>query len=319
MKKFISLSVAAAILLILSGCANKDSRLDTRFIFDTVVKLDIECDEQTLLEAFALCEKYDKLFSKTNPDSELYRINNSKGFVSCDEELLQLIERGLYFSKLSKGAFDITISPVCDLWDFEGTTLPDRNEIAEALKNVDYEAIEIKDKKINLNGKKIDLGGIAKGYIADKLKDFFKAKGVKNGIINLGGNLYVFGEKTTLGIANPNAPDEAILRLECENLSLVTAGTYQRNMTVDGTVYHHILDTKTGFSVNSDVVSATVIGKSSLDCDALSTVCVLLGEEKALELINAQEDIEAVLILKDGSISYSSGIYLEADQILFKN
>ena len=319
MKKFISLSVATAILLILSGCANKDSRLDTRFIFDTVVKLDIECDEETLLEAFALCEKYDKLFSKTNPDSELCRINNSKGFVSCDEELLQLIERGLYFSRLSKGEFDITISPVCDLWDFEGTSLPDRNEIAEALKNVDYEAIEIKDNKINLNGKKIDLGGIAKGYIADKLQEFFLKNGVKNGIINLGGNLYTFGEKTTLGIANPNNPDEAVLRLEAKDLSLVTAGTYQRNMTVEGKTYHHILDTKTGFSADSDVVSATVIGKSSLDCDALSTICILLGQEKAIELINTQKDTEAVLILRDGSILYTNGIYLEADQILFKN
>ncbi len=319
MKKFISLSVATAILLLISGCANKDSRLDTRFIFDTVVKLDIECDDETLLEAFALCEKYDKLFSKTNTDSELYRINNSKGFVSCDEELLQLIERGLYFSKLSKGAFDITISPVSDLWDFEGTALPDKDEISEALKNVDYEAIEISDGKINLNGKKIDLGGIAKGYIADKLKEFFEAKGVKRGIINLGGNLYTFGDETTLGIANPKKTDEAILRLDCKDLSLATAGTYQRNMVIDGTVYHHILDTKTGYPCDSEVVSATVIGKSSLDCDALSTVCVLLGEQKAIELINSQEELEAVLILKDGSISYTNGLYLEADQILFKN
>lgn len=319
MKKFISLSVATAILLLISGCTNNDSRLDTRFIFDTVVKLDIECDDETLLEAFALCEKYDKLFSKTNPDSELYRINNSKGFVSCDEELLQLIERGLYFSRLSNGAFDITISPVCDLWNFEGTTLPDRSEIAEALKNVDYEAIQIKDTKINLNGKKIDLGGIAKGYIADKLREFFEQKGVKRGIINLGGNLYTFGEKATLGIANPKNTDEAILRLDCKDLSLVTAGTYQRNMTVEGKTYHHILDTKTGFSVDSDVVSATVIGKSSLDCDALSTICILLGEEKATELINSLQEVEAVLILKDGSTSYSRGLYLEADEILFRN
>lgn len=318
MKKFISLSVATAILFLLGGCANTDSRLDTRFIFDTVVKLDIECDEQTLLEAFSLCEKYDKLFSKTNPESELYRINNSKGFVSCDEELLQLIERGLYFSKLSKGEFDITISPVCDLWDFEGTVLPDRSEIAEALKNVDYETIEIKNKKINLNGKKIDLGGIAKGYIADKLKDFFEKKGVKNGIINLGGNIYTFGKQTTLGIADPKNTSEAILRLDAKDLSLVTAGTYQRNMTVDGKTYHHILDTKTGYPADSDVVSATVIGKSSADCDALSTICVLLGTNKAIELINTQNDTEAVLILKDGSILYTDGIYLEADRILFK-
>lgn len=318
MKKFISLSVATAILFLLGGCANTDSRLDTRFIFDTVVKLDIECDEQTLLEAFSLCEKYDKLFSKTNPESELYRINNSKGFVSCDEELLQLIERGLYFSKLSKGEFDITISPVCDLWDFEGTVLPDRSEIAEALKNVDYETIEIKNKKINLNGKKIDLGGIAKGYIADKLKDFFEKKGVKNGIINLGGNIYTFGKQTTLGIADPKNTSEAILRLDAKDLSLVTAGTYQRNMTVDGKTYHHILDTKTGYPADSDVVSATVIGKSSADCDALSTICVLLDTNKAIELINTQNDTEAVLILKDGSILYTDGIYLEADRILFK-
>lgn len=318
MKKFISLSVATAILFLLGGCANTDSRLDTRFIFDTVVKLDIECDEQTLLEAFSLCEKYDKLFSKTNPESELYRINNSKGFVSCDEELLQLIERGLYFSKLSKGEFDITISPVCDLWDFEGTVLPDRSEIAEALKNVDYETIEIKNKKINLNGKKIDLGGIAKGYIADKLKDFFEKKGVKNGIINLGGNIYTFGKQTSLGIADPKNTSEAILRLDAKDLSLVTAGTYQRNMTVDGKTYHHILDTKTGYPADSDLVSATVIGKSSADCDALSTICVLLGTNKAIELINTQNDTEAVLILKDGSILYTDGIYLEADRILFK-
>lgn len=319
MKKFISLSVATAVLFLLTGCAANNSRLDTRFIFDTVVKLDIECDEKTLEEAFLLCEKYDKLFNKNNKDSELYRINNSKGFVSCDEELLQLIERGLYFSKLSGGIFDITISPVCDLWDFEGTALPDRKEISEALKNVDYEAVEIKDGKINLNGKKIDLGGIAKGYIADRLKDFFEKKGVRNGIINLGGNIYTFGKKTALGIADPKNPDEAVLWLDAQNTSIVTAGTYQRNMVVDGKTYHHILDTKTGFSVDSNIVSATVIGASSADCDALSTICVLLGEEKALKLVNNTENFEAVFVLKDKSISYTNGLYLEAERILFKN
>ncbi|MBQ9355546.1 MAG: FAD:protein FMN transferase [Clostridia bacterium] len=309
MKKITSLSMAI-ICLLLIGCNEKPKNLkSSRFMLDTIITLDINCDQKTLEEAFLLCEKYENLLSKTRKNSDVYKLNNANDYITVSKDTVKIIKRSVYFSGLSGGLFDITICPVTNLWDFEGTTLPDRKEIEEAIKNVNYERIKTDGEKVFLDGTEIDLGGIAKGYIADKLLSFFKEKNVADGIINLGGNVIVFGDKEkSVGIAKPFSENEIVAKVKLKNKSIVTSGTYERFIDIDGKIYHHILDPKTGYSCETDLNSATVIGDTSLDLDALSTICILLGKEKATKLIEQTENTEAVFIDKQGKLTYTKGL-----------
>lgn len=318
MKKFTSLGMVL-VLLFLVACQDSKSIKSQKFLLNTIVTLDVECDKDTLDGAFSLCEKYEKLLSKTIKESDVSKLNESNTFIKVSKPTKYLIDRSIYYGNLSGGKFDITICPVSNLWDFEGTALPDKDEIAEALQNVDYEAIRIDGDSVFTGDKQIDFGGIAKGYIADELLKFFKKKNVKNGIINLGGNIMVFGDKEKkIGIKKPFSDNIISATLKVKNKSVVTSGVYERYIEKYGKIYHHILDPDTGFAVKSDLFSATVIGKNSLDCDALATVCILEGLEKAKKLIENTDDIEAVFIDKDYNLEYTSGLKKKDGYLILK-
>ena len=305
------------ILLLLCGCnSGETENSETRFLLDTVCTVTADCGDDIINGAFSLCEDLERTLSKNVKDSEVYRLNNTEGFVSVSPDTLKTVERALYYSELSGGKFDITIAPVSALWDFKNQVVPDRNEIAEALKNVDYHSVEIKDGGISLDGKQIDLGGIAKGYIADKATEYLKENGVKKALINFGGNICMIGQYN-IGIKKP-FDDSVMASIEIKDKCAVTSGIYERYIEKDGKTYHHILDPKTGYGVENELAAVTVIGEKALDCDALSTVCMLLGAEDGLEIINRTADTEAVFIDQDGGITLSSGLYRENDKIYFK-
>lgn len=317
MKKIVSLNLSL-VLLLLCGCTGKLENKDTRFLFDTVVTLTANCSNETLDGAFELCENYEKLLSRTVQDSEVYTLNNTEGFVEVSDDTLGIIEKSLYYANLSNGKFDITIYPVSSLWDFNKQIIPSRDEISDALKNVDYQSIKIEGNKINLNGRQIDLGGIAKGYVADRLSEYFKEMKVSEGIIDLGGNLLVFGDRDyTVGIKQPFS-DELAATLKMRNKTVVTSGTYERYIPADIKLYHHILDPDTGYACDTDLTSATIIGNSSMDADALSTVCILIGLENAQTLIENTADTEAVFIDNDGKLHYTSGLSFKDDVFTLK-
>lgn len=310
MKKIVSLNLSL-VLLLLCGCTATQENKETAFLLDTIVTLTANCDGDTLDGAFALCKEYEQTLSRTVEGSDVYTLNNSNGFVTVSNDTKQIIERANYYSDLSNGKFDITIYAISSLWDFNNQIIPSKNEIADALKNVDYHSIEIENNSINLNGKKIDLGGIAKGYIADRLLDYFKQNNVNEGIIDLGGNLVLFGNRDyTVGIKKPFSNGELAATLKLRNKTVVTSGTYERYIKKDDIIYHHILDSKTGYAVKSDLCSATIIGDSSFDADALSTVCILVGLDNAREIIENIPNIEAVFIDTDSKLHYTSGLTL---------
>lgn len=305
------------ILLLLCGCnSGETENSETRFLLDTVCTVTADCGDDIINGAFSLCEDLERTLSKNVKDSDVYRLNNTEGFVSVSPDTLKTVERALYYSELSGGKFDITIAPVSALWDFKNQVVPDRNEIAEALKNVDYHSVEIKDGGISLDGKQIDLGGIAKGYIADKATEYLKENGVKKALINFGGNICMIGQYN-IGIKKP-FDDSVMASIEIKDKCAVTSGIYERYIEKDGNTYHHILDPKTGYGVENELAAVTVIGEKALDCDALSTVCMLLGAEDGLEIINRTADTEAVFIDRVGGITLSSGLYRENDKIYFK-
>lgn len=316
MKKSVTLPMML-ILLLLCGCnSGETENSETRFLLDTVCNVTADCNDGVINSAFSLCEELERTLSRTVKDSDVYKLNNTEGFVPVTEDTLKTVERALYYADLSGGRFDITIAPVSALWDFKNQVIPSKDEISEALQNVDYHSIKIKNGEISLNGSQIDLGGIAKGYIADKAAEYLKEKGVKKALVNFGGNICTVGEYN-IGIKKP-FDDSVIASVKLKDKCIVTSGIYERFIEKDGRIYHHILDTKTGYGVENELSAVTVIGKKAIDCDALSTVCMLLGTQKGLEIINKTAQTEAVFIDRENNITLSSGLYRENDKIYFK-
>ena len=311
MKKIVSLNLTL-VLLLLCGCTGTQENKSSKFMLDTIVSLTAACDSDTLDGAFDLCSEYEKLLSRTIKGSDVYNLNNANGFIEVSDDTIEIIKKSVFYAENSGGKFDITIYPVSSLWNFNDEVIPSRDEISEALKNVDYQSIEINGKKINLNGKKIDLGGIAKGYIADKLLEYFKQNNVNEGIIELGGNLIVFGDcDYTVGIKKPFSNGEFAAKVKLRDKTVVTSGIYERYINTDSKLYHHILDPDTGYACDSDLCSATIISNSSFDADALSTMCILMGLERAKEFVENTADTEAIFIDTDKKLHYTSGLNLK--------
>lgn len=305
------------LLLSLCGCEENTENSQTRFMLDTVATLKADCSDEVINGAFELCEKYEKLLSRTVQGSDVWRLNNTDGFSEVSFETKEIIERAIYYSEISGGKFDISVYAVSSIWDFNNQIVPDRNEIAEALQNIDYESIETNGNSINLNGRQIDLGSIAKGYIADRVKEYFLENGVEKGIIDLGGNIVAFGNSYKIGIQRPFHSD-VIATLHLENASAVTSGIYQRYIEKDGRILHHIIDPATGYGIENELASVTVIGKSSFDCDALSTVCMLLGSERGKKLIESIPETEAVFIDREEKLTITSGLSKKGLNIYLK-
>ncbi len=305
-------------IVLLSGCKRSTEPISkTDFVMDTVVNITIYDDiqeneaEEILDSCFQEIRRYEELFSTEIKDSDVSRINGSKGEkVSIHKETAELIEKALYYSELTDGAFDITIRPVSKLWDFRSgkAEIPEDKKIKEALKHVGFRNIDLDTEELTLSLKdpdtEIDLGAIAKGYTGDRIKEFLIDKGIKSAIINLGGNVVLLGsrpdgEPFKVGIEKPFGNEGEISdTLSVEDASVVTSGNYERYFEKDGKIYHHILNTKTGYPVESGLNAVTIVSNRSVDGDALSTACYCLGKEKAEELIKkiGDEEIKAYYV-----------------------
>lgn len=315
-------AVLTASALLLTGCSGAKSSTQTDqdltytdMLFDTVIKIQIldPADESILDDLKKLCEKYDTMFSTTNTDSELYKLNHANGQpFTVSSETANLIQEGIHYSELSGGAFDLTIEPVSALWDFKADkpTVPSSDAIAQAVSHVDYTKVDIQDNTVTLEDPEagIDLGAIAKGYIADQVKTSLKKQGIKHAIINLGGNVDVIGTKPdgskyNIGIQKPfDESGEAITSVQLKDQTVVTSGIYERYFKKNGKLYHHILDPRTGYPCENNLYSVSIITDSSTKADALSTTCFLLGYEKGMELIQSMDGVEAIFITDDEKV-----------------
>lgn len=304
------------LLFLLCACTPEGENTQTRFVLNTVAQITADCDDETLNGAFSLCEELERKLSRTVEGSDVDRLNQTDGFVTVSKDTVRVVERSLYYADLSGGKFDITICPVSMLWDFQNQVIPERKEIEAALRRVDYHGIDLREDRISLNGKNIDLGGIAKGYIADRVVAYLKDAGIKRALVNLGGNIALLGT-STIGIKTP-FEDTVAAVVELNDQSAVTSGIDQRYIERNGVFYHHILDPATGYGVRNELASVTVLGKSSMDCDALSTVCMLLGKNEGLALIDRTENTEAVFISREGKMTLSAGLMRENEQIYFR-
>ena len=374
--------LAGALLLssaVFSGCSVKTNTAETSDsgsqepISTTAIKLNTAVtvtiydsqDRNLLTECMNLCDKYEKIFSRTASDSELYQLNHREltpvagttDTYQISYSLAELIRKGLYYSELSEGAFDIAIEPLTSLWDFtaDNPQVPQDSLIQNALSKCDYHNISVSDtnsstantssidsnntnnnadnstttdgnndnrdssNKVTLktNDTAIELGAIAKGYIADRLKDYLVSQNVKSAIINLGGNVLCIGGKPDdssfkIGIQKPFADrSETIAVMDIKDKSVVSSGVYERCFEKDGTLYHHLLNPKTGYPYNNGLIAVTIISDQSVDGDALSTTCFALGLEDGLKLAESLNDVQAFFVTSDYEIHYTKDFQKE--------
>lgn len=304
--------------LFICSCSSKSTAptVYSGMYFDTFITVTIydSCDEQILSDLEELIKSYDIMFSLNNEQSFLYQINNSSDeFIECSDEFINVLNTSLKYAEESNGLLDPTVESVKCLWDFTGSnnTIPDKQLISNQLSKVNYKNIIIEDNKVKvLNGSKLNLGYISKGYIADKILEYLKSQNISNVLINLGGNILASGLKNntdsySIGIQKPFS-DETAYAINTTNTSIVTSGIYERYFELDNKIYHHIIDVNSGYPINNDIYSVTIKGPSSEKCDALSTMLLILGKEKALAYIENEPDYEALIILNDYSIITSS-------------
>lgn len=326
--RFLPIIMSLLLLTTMTGCSgtavNAEPISRTEFKLNTVITITLydTADTSLLDGCMQLCDQYELLFSRTNPNSELYQLNHgllprSGSGQLVSDETAELITLALSYCELSDGALDITIAPVSSLWDFhaETPTVPDAAQLQEALSHVDYKKVSVSGNVVTFAEEQmaIDLGAVAKGYITDRLREYLSENGVKNAIINLGGNVYCMGTKDDgtpfrVGIQKPFATQgEALTTVSVQDASVISSGTYERCFEADGTLYHHILDPSTGYPCQNGLSGVTILSSDSAAGDALSTACFLLGPENGLALIEHTPDAEALFVTEDNTLLYSSG------------
>ncbi len=306
-----------------SAAAESMARLpkETRvgFYLDTIITLTAYTEQPELLEkGLELCGELEKKLSRTVENSDVWKINHAEGqTVTVSPETAEILRTAVQVSKWSNGAFDITVAPASVLWDFTSgqQIIPAEKELATAAGKIDYRKMQIDGNRVTLpEGMMIDLGGIAKGYIADAVKRKLAEEGIQSAILSFGGNIVSIGLKPDgspwkVGIQDIDKPTgEAMMVSLNYGGSTVTSGIYERGFTVDGVTYHHILSSETGWPVQNELAAVTVFSDSSMLGDALSTAVFALGIEKGAQLIESLEGTEALFIKRDRSASGTSGI-----------
>lgn len=293
------------------------------YVFGTIVKLTVYGDngEESIIDAVQRLYEIDDEMSVFKDYSDVSRINDNAGGEpqKVSGDTYNVVKKAIEYSRLSGGTFDPTMRALTKLWGI-GTVqqrVPFDWEITQNLELVNYIDISLSGGntiKLNRQGQNIDLGGIAKGFAADEVKDIFIKNSIESAIIDLGGNIAVMGKKPNgkpwnIGLQNPfKSRGECAGIITVSNKSIVTSGNYERYFMRNGRRYHHIIDPLTGYPSQSGIISATIISDSSIDGDGLSTSVFIMGLYRGIDFIEAMNGIEAIFITEDKKIYATSGI-----------
>ena len=314
---------AAGLILLftISACSPQKEKVyrKNRILMDTTVTISVvsgsgDKSEKAIDRAFSEIEKLDRLLNFFSDSSEVSEINRNAGLkaVVVSPETFAVLEKAVYASGKTNGAFDVTIGSVTAMWDFHKRTKPEDKKIKERLPLVNYKNIILNKKSSSVYLKKkgmlIDLGGIAKGYAADKAVEALKREGIKSGLVSISGDIKAFGLKPDLkpwkiGIRNPrseNKEDEIMATIEMTDMAISTSGDYERYFIIEGKRYHHILNPKTGYPVD-ECRSVSIIAKDGSVTDPFSTGIFILGAEKGIKLLEEME-IDGIIVDKNGKI-----------------
>jgi FAD:protein FMN transferase len=319
--KIICVIFCLVCLIIFPGCAaGKGLYGETRVLLGTYVTIKTHDTDRSKSEkqeavkrAFSEIERIEGLLSSFKKGNIIDKINSSgTKEVFLDKETFYVLEKAKYFNEISDGAFDITVLPILELWGFhkKNYSVPSYEKIEEALARAGSDKMILDKNRSSVrflkDGMSIDLGGIAKGYAVDRAAAILMRNGIKNGLIDAGGDIYCFGRKQkgkkwSVGIRDPRYKNSVIERLDIEDSAVVTSGGYENFFERAGKRYGHIINPKTGYPVENNVVSVTIITTDCLTADALATAAMVLGKEKGAELVEGLKDIKAIIMTKEGA------------------
>lgn len=322
------LSLLCLFLCLLTSCASGgagdsgDSGIQKAEIFamNTVMTLTVygENASEILDEAKHMIYGYENMFSVNVEDSDIARLNRAGGEpVNVSADTYEVIRKSVEISAGTDGLFDISVYLLVCAWGFttDEYRIPDEAERARLLQAVDYTKIRLgENHTVTLPADmKIDLGGIAKGYVSQKLVDLFRERKAEAAVISLGGNVQTYGKKPdgtpfTVGITDPSDGSSVYGTIKAEETAVVTSGAYQRYFEKDGVIYHHIIDKRTGAPAETDLASATVLSADGAEADALATALFMMGKERAIAFDREHEDIKCILIDKNNEVWTSDGI-----------
>lgn len=296
------------------------------FLMGTYVVLRVydEGKEEALDQAIQRIEELDKKLSSNDSNSEIDTINQAAGkhAVEVSEDVYPLIKASAEYSSIPNSGFDYTVGAVTALWriGFDDARIPSDSEIQSVLPLVDYEKVELNDADrtvfLSEEGMRIDLGAIAKGYIADEVVAVLQEHGVTTAIVDLGGNVIVMGDSPTrdtggfnVGVQDPfSSRGDIVGSVNLKNKTVVTSGIYERYIEEGDNFYHHLMNPDTGYPFDNNLAGVTIITDKSIDGDAYSTVVYGFGLEKGLEFVNQQEGVEAVFVSIDKELFTSDGL-----------
>ena len=352
-RQYFQKSIFALLIIIFSICFTSCERTAdprTEALMGTVCTVNAYDDGTKSLydELFARLHEIDETFSVTIDSSEISAINKAAGerSVSVSSDTAYVVRSALSFAELTGGAFDPTVGPLVKIWGIntDHARVPEKSEIDAVLPLINWRDVSAADDNtvmLKRRGMALDLGGIVKGYAADELTKILKARKVRRAIVDLGGNIFVYGKKKDgspwrVGIKDPNDPEGVpAIVLNVANSTIVTSGVYERFFTENGVRYHHILDVKTGYPAASGLLSSTIVCESSMAADALSTSVFVLGKESGMELLHRIQSsagtplaeipglhaqVLGIFIEEDGSVSASKALEgsLEAPAVTFE-
>ena len=295
------------------------------YLMGTKISLYIkgEATEKLAEKACDMLIHYEEVFSANSDNSQLAMLKKIASLApqEVDAELYELIKIGKKHSLCENTYLNIAIGPLIKLWriGFKEAHVPDKESIAKVLELLKPENIQLDDEKKTVyflkKGIEIDLGAIAKGYFADKVMEFFKDNGAVSAMVDMGGNVLVFGESPSnggdwnVGIQNPFLPrGNAVALVKIKDQSVVTSGIYERVFEKDGSKYHHIFDSKTGYPIESNIASLTIIADKSLDCDMYTTKLFGLDAASIIHRVNRIKGMGAVVITVDGKLAHTDNL-----------
>lgn len=298
-----------------SNCKNLTFISKCEIALDTFFEIKIqktEDAEDILNESFSLVKNLENKLSVYNSESEISKLNKFKRY-EVSEETFEIIKKAIEISQLTEGYFDITCKPIINLYKEKGKKgeIPNLDDIKRVLNRVGWNKIKFNGKFVILkNDVEIDLGGIAKGFIVDKVAEYLKRRGIKNGIVNAGGDIYCWGynpegKKWKIGIENPFKEGEIWKFFEITNRAIATSGNYKRYMEIKKKKIGHIVNPKNGLPVDENILIVTVIAPNCTLADGLATGIFVMGIDKGLNLVNKLEDVECLIRDKNGKVFLS--------------
>ena len=323
MKKLVLLLV---MILALTACQSPDETSGQPYLekidyaLGTVVRIKLydKQDPAVMNLIIERLHEIERRMSYTLEGSDIYQLNHAAGEpVEFHPDTLKVLKEAIDFNRISGGTFDPTLGVLIDAWAIgsDRARVPSQEEIDQGLKTIGVEKVHFLDgNKVRVEeGTEIDLGAIAKGFAADEVAQICLDNGVNSAIIDLGGNIMVVGSKAgsdfIIGIRDPfSGINTPLGSLGVQDKTIVTSGDYERFLEVDGKRYHHILDYQTGYPVETDLASVSIITEKSIEADGYSTSVYAMGLQKGKEFVESQENLEAIFVTKDKHVIISSGL-----------